>query len=217
MKKTIAALAALLVAASLLSGCTQARSVSNSADGANSVPKESQYAAWLKADAAEGLKGAIDRDYRRLTIISGSLNKMHSAEHPELVLGTALGALEADIFTEESEYRRMDNNINISPETKRELVQAGLLNVLTKNREVLNHIYQDILKPYSEKQATAQQLTVEQERAIDKTTELLAEITQVYGRLSTGRSSMNVAETEGVINQLDKLQSQASSLFFPIK
>lgn len=178
---------------------------------------QAQYETWLKEDARDGLKAAIDRDYRRLTVISGSLNKLRSSSHPELTLGTVLGATESTIFIKEFEYRRMDNNLNLPAEIKKEIAPAGLLNVLTKNQQILEHTYRDILKPYTELVVQEKALSVGQEKSLDKTIDLLLGITQTYGRLSQNSKNTSIEEVEVQVRELDKLQTQLGGVYFPVK
>lgn len=201
----------------LITGCSNSSGDNSPGSGLNSQKEEPQFEAWLKEDAREAFNAAIDRDYRRMTVISGSLNKLRSSDHPELVLGTVLGATESTIFISESEYKRMDNNINLPAAVKKELAPAGLLNVLTKNYLVLEHTYRDVLKPYAEKVANKQALSVAQEKSLEKTIDLLLGITQYYRSLSEDRKNMSVEEVQLLVRELDKLQTQLGAVYFPVK
>ncbi|MDA8213240.1 MAG: hypothetical protein M0021_15375 [Clostridia bacterium] len=219
MRKISTLLVALFILFGLffITGCSNISGRTPPGTSPGSKIDEAQFELWLKLDAIEAFNAAIDRDYRRLTVISGSLNKLRSSDHPELVLGTVLGATESTIFIKESEYRRMDNNINLPAAVKKELAPAGLLSVLNKNHLVLEHTYRDVLKPYAEKVVNKQTLSVGQEKSVDKTVDLLLGITQYYSRLSQDRKNMSVDEVESLVRELDKLQTQLGAVYFPAK
>ncbi|MHB1167526.1 MAG: hypothetical protein ACYC4E_02810 [Carboxydocellales bacterium] len=203
----------LLLSGLLVSGCTNMGSQGDK----SSKRDQAQYELWLKEDANNGFDDALSRDYRRLTIISGSLNKLRSSDHPELTLGTVLGATESTIYIKESEYKRLDNNFNISGEMKKAIAPAGILNILNKNQKILEHVYKDILKPYADKLVMKQALTVQQEKSLDQTIDLIQGITQTYSRLSQNHKDMSVEEVETLVRDLDKLQNQLGSVYFPLK
>ncbi|HEX3030775.1 MAG TPA: hypothetical protein VHS59_00810 [Bacillota bacterium] len=189
-------------------------------DGSANVISSSdnpQYQSWLRADAREGFNKAIERDYRRLTVISGSLNRLNSSDHPEIELGKALGAIEASTFVTESEYTRLDNNINITPEMKKEFIPPGLLNVLYKNHKMMDHVYHDILKPYEELIKNKQQQTVAQEKVIFQTRAILMKVTEIFSRLTASGKDLSSTDAEGLVTQLDKAQSELMGIFYPIQ
>jgi len=219
MKKACTLPVALFVLSGLLmiTGCSNSSGNNSPGWGLNSKKGEPQFEVWLREDAREGFNAAIDRDYRRLTVISGALNKLRSSDHPELVLGTVLGATESTIFIREYEYKRMDNNIYLPAAVKKELAPAGLLNVLNKNYQILEHTYRDVLKPYAEKVANKQALSVAQEKSLEKTIDLLLGITQYYRSLSEDRKNMSVEEVQLLVRELDKLQTQLGGVYFPAK
>jgi len=172
---------------------------------------------WLQADAREGLQAAWERDYRLLSIVTGNFNRLHSSDHPAWIMGKATGALEAFIYTDEREYQRLDENRNISVEDKKNLVTPGLLTKLLQTRPVLNHIRQDILEPWSQGILAGQPLTVEQEKVVEQTRELLQQLTDIYGRLADEWEKLDGNQRQELVQELGKVQEQLQKLSYPRK
>ncbi|AVX20790.1 hypothetical protein SAMN02745885_02144 [Carboxydocella sporoproducens DSM 16521] len=189
----------------LLSGCAKGSTISG------------YDQSWLAADAREGLQAAWERDYRLLSIVAGNINRLRSSDQPAWILGKATGALEAFIYTEEQEYQRLDENRNISVEIKKELVTPGLLSQLLQTRAVLTHIKQDIFEPWSQSLLTNQALTVEQEKTIEQTKELLQKLTDIYEKLADEWEKMNGSQRQELVQELGQVQEQLQKLSYPRK
>lgn len=172
---------------------------------------------WLRSDAREGLQAAWERDFRLLSIVSGNINRLHSSDQPAWIMGKAIGAIEAFIYTDEREYQRLDDNRYISVEDKKNLISPGLLTQLLQTRPILNHIKQDILEPWSQILLAGQLLTVEQEKVVEQTRELLQRLTESYSRLAIDWEKLDGNQKQGLVQELGKIQEQLQKLSFPRK
>lgn len=191
---------------SVVSGCGLSSSPSTT--------KETTDLDDLSADAVVGFRQAITADTQHLNIISGGLKKLHSSSNPELILGKVLGAIEASTYAKSYEYKRLDENINIPVEVKRELVGPGLLTTLNRTYDVLEHVNQNILIPYSESLTTKQELSANQEKAVAKSEELMQQLAEGYRRLSQSEENTREQEQQ-IIKDITKIQQQLITIYFP--
>lgn len=169
----------------------------------------------LIQDAKNNLQANIAEDFARLTIIKGSLGKFLVNENNPQLLGSAIGATESMIFPEKYELVRLTKIINISAEIKKEIISQPMLDIIYKNREVMNHIYNSVLLPLSlqiekEKTATTDQLIV-----IDQVIRLLDKITIEYRNLSRSGIDYNGDEAQANFITLQNLNRELQKLKLP--
>lgn len=142
------------------------------------------YQEMLKNDALTGLKSAYAEDFTRLTIIRGALYKyVVNPQNPQL-LGTAIGAVEATVFPEQYELKRFSQMENISAGLRKEIISQPMLNITTKKRETLNHIYSAVLKPLSLNIENKKQVSSKETAVLNNLITLLDTLAENYSVLA---------------------------------
>lgn len=138
----------------------------------------------LIEDAKNNLRATIAEDFTHLTIIKGSLGKFQVNKNNPQYIGAAIGATESMIFPEKYEIVRLTKMVDISAEIKKEIISQPMLDILNKNREVMNHIYNSVLKPLAAQVEKGNPLTAEQVFIIDNVIRLLERESFEYNNLS---------------------------------
>jgi hypothetical protein len=167
---------------------------------------------YLKEDAVNGLKATYAEEYTRINIIRGALYKFVISPSNPVNLGVVVGSLEASIFPEEYEYKRLEQLENFSAEIRKEIISQPMLTISAKNREALNHIYNAVIKPLSEKLMTNKPVTVQDKAVLNNAITFLDNLGQGYSALSTKSLDLNSGEAQsyflsiqGTIREIQKL------------
>lgn len=209
-------LSSVIILGGLLVGCS-AKPETGSSEDAVSPKADEKFSNWLKEDARSSLISAIDRDYRELTIITGSLNQIHSSAFPHFTLGKTIGALETSLFTQNYIYKRLEGNLNISGEMKRDFLPPGLMNTLHNNETVLNHLYENIFKPWNEYQKEPnQKLAVEQRKVENQVVKEMNDLTKAYENLVKAVNSNSNTSIQELILKIDEIHVNLKQLYYPV-
>lgn len=171
------------------------------------------YSEMLKNDARAGLKGKYAEDYTRLTIIRGALYKYSvNPKNPEL-LGTVMGATEATMFPEDYELKRFDQMTNLSASIRKELISQPMLAITLKKRDVLNHIYNTVLKPLVAEAGNFKQVNAQDAAAVNNLINLLDSLAENYAVLAdnsvdfnSGQAQQAFLNIQSVFGEMQKLE-----------
>ncbi len=173
----------LLLMMPILSGCTQDSNTNNI-----------DLRQALVQDVKNNLHATIAADFTRLTIIKGSLSKFRVNSNNPQHLGAAIGATESMTFPEKYEIVRLTKMIDISAEIKKDIISQPLLDIINKNRQVMNHIYNAVLKPLAMQTEKGKPVTAGQLLLIDQVTRLLERMAIEYRNLSQSDLDFNSDE-----------------------
>lgn len=154
------------------------------------------YGEMLKSDAKIGLKGKYAEDYKRFTIIRGSLYKYSVNPQNIKHLGTVMGATEATMFPEDYELMRFDRLENLSAAMRKEIISQPMLAITLRKRDVLNHIYNAVLKPLELNAEKSKQVNPQDALAINNLINLLDNLTENYAILADNSVDLNSAQAQ---------------------
>lgn len=169
----------------------------------------------LLQDARNNLQANIAEDFTRLTIIKGSLGKfLVNKDNPQL-LGSAIGATESMIFPEKYEIVRLTKMIDISAEIKKEIISQPMLDIIYKNREVMNHIYNSVLQPLAVQIEKGKTTTSDQLLVIEQVVRLLEKVTIEYRNLSLPGIDYNGDDALASFMNLQNLNRELQKLKLP--
>jgi len=178
--------------------------------GCSEEPKTENPEQYLKNDAVLGLKKAYAEDFTRLTIIRGGLYKFVVNEDNPQHLGTAIGAVEATIFPEEYEFVRFQRLENMSAEMRKQIISQPLLDITLNKREVLNHIYNAVLKPLSAEVTAGNPLSSQSLGSLNSLIQILDDLVSNYAVLSDEKIDFKSNEAQrsfiSIQNSLRELQ-----------
>lgn len=154
------------------------------------------YAEMLKNDARAGLKGKYAEDYTRLTIIRGALYKYSVNPQNSGLLGTVMGAMEATMFPEDYELKRFDQMANLSATMRKEIISQPMLAITLKKRDVLNHIYNAVLKPLVSEAENNKQVNPQDVAAVNNLINLLDILAENYAVLANNSVDFNSVQAQ---------------------
>ncbi len=169
------------------------------------------FAEALKKDAINSLKSAYAEDFTRISIIRGSLYKFVVNPRNPQNLGVAIGAIEATVFPEEYELQRFNQLENISAQMRKDIISQPMLSITLKKREVLNHIYNSVLKPLSLKIENGKNVTPQETEVLSNLINLLDTLAQNYSVLANKDVDFNGSEAQrsflSIQNSLREMQN----------
>lgn len=169
----------------------------------------------LIEDARKNLKASISEDFTRLNIIKGSLGKFLVNRNNPQYLGAAIGATEAMIFPEKYEIVRLTKMIDISAEIKKDIIAQPMLDIIHKNREVMNHIYISVLQPLALQTGKGKPASADQLAVIDNVVRLLEQVTMDYRSLSQPGIDFNGDEAQASFMNLQNLNRELQKQKLP--
>ncbi len=193
-------MAIILIIVPLFSGCSKPES------------EKQNFEEALKNDAIAGLKGAYAEDFTRISIIKGALYKFVINSSNPQNLGVTIGAVEATVFPEEYELRRFIQLDNISAQMRKEIVSQPMLSITMKKREVLNHIYNAVLKPISFNIESGKALTPQQISVLNNLINMLDNLAQNYAVISNKDVHLNSKEAQRSFLQIQNTFREMQNL-----
>ncbi len=169
----------------------------------------------LRNDAVNSLKGEIGEDYTQLTIIRGSLYKLTIDPSKLEFLGIAIGALQASVFPQKYEYERFTQLTDISPEMKKDIIAQPFLNIVRKKKDVLTHLYNDVLDPLTQQLNSGKPVTPDQVAALNQVVRILDRMASEYATLIKPEVDLNSTEAEDCFFLLQDCQKDLQKIKLP--
>ncbi|MFZ5640642.1 MAG: hypothetical protein ACOY4Q_08120 [Bacillota bacterium] len=169
----------------------------------------------LISDAKSNLQATIAEDFTHLTIIKGSLGKFLVNKNNPQHLGAAIGATESMVFPEKYEIVRLTKMIDITADMKKDIISQPMLDIIFKNREVMNHIYNSVLQPLAAQTEKGKTAATEQLLVVNQVVRLLEQVAMEYRSLSQPGTDFNGNEAQASFMKLQDLNRELQKQKLP--
>lgn len=186
--------------------------------GCDKSLNKTDYKTLLKNDAKLGIRNTLQTDYNQISLFRGEIYKLSivsTVTKKVHYVGSSMGIIAASTINPQYEFNRFKKVENVNNEIVNDTISRKMLEVVVRNRLVLNNIYKVILTPLNTQLEKGKDINQAQQLEINElirlTNRLLEDYSIILESDDLTNSNLNVQ-----LKSMQKSQNELLNLTIPM-